>query len=104
MAESYFIVCMYITSYPSSVDGPLGRFHALAVVNSAAVNAGACLFEVFSGHTPGVGRRIHVGTVASFLRNLQTFLHGAAPASVPPTGRRAPSPAPSPALGHVVVR
>ena len=39
MAES--IVYMYhVFSIHSSVDGPLGCFHGLAVVNSAAVNIG----------------------------------------------------------------
>lgn len=36
MAEQYSIVCLY----PSSVDGYLGGFHLLAIVNQSAVNAG----------------------------------------------------------------
>ena len=39
MAEQYFIVCMHhIFFIHSSVDGHLGCFHVLAVVESAAVN------------------------------------------------------------------
>ena len=38
MAEQYSIVCMYhIFFIHSSVDGHLGFFHVLAIVNSAAV-------------------------------------------------------------------
>ena len=41
MAEQYFIVCMHhIFFIHSSVDGHLGCFHVLAVVDSAAVNIG----------------------------------------------------------------
>ena len=39
MAESYFIVYMYHISFVhSSLDGYLGGFHVMALVNSAAVN------------------------------------------------------------------
>ena len=42
----------------SSVDGHLGCFHVLAIVNSAAVNIGAHVFfqsMVFSGYMPRSG-------------------------------------------------
>ena len=43
MAEKYSIVYMHHIFSHSSVTGHLGRFHVLAVVNSAAVNIGVHL-------------------------------------------------------------
>ena len=49
LAEWYFIVCMYIYHIfiHLSVDGYLGCFLILAVVNNAAVNigVGTCIFS-----------------------------------------------------------
>ena len=53
MAESYFIVYIYHTFFIYfSVDGYLGCFHALAVINSAAMDTGVHVsfwVTVFSG-------------------------------------------------------
>ena len=64
--------------YHSSVDGHLGCFHVLAIVNSAAMNSGVHVpfsIMVFSGYMPsskivGSGG----GFFPSFLRNLHTVL------------------------------
>ena len=40
VAEKYSIIYMYHIFIYSSVDGHLGCFHVLAIVNSAAVNPG----------------------------------------------------------------
>ena len=56
MAESYSILYMYHSFFiHSSVDGHLGCFHVLAVVNSAAVNSGihvSLSVLVSSGYMP----------------------------------------------------
>ena len=56
MAEQSSIVCMYhIFFIRSFVDGHLGCFHVLAVVNSAAMNTGVHVsfsIMVFSGYMP----------------------------------------------------
>ena len=63
----------------SSVDGHLGCFHVLTVVNSASENIGVHVSfstMVFSGYMPNSGI---VGSYSSFtphfLRNLHIFLH-----------------------------
>ena len=56
----------------SSVDGHLGCFHVVAIVNSAAANIGVHVsFSVLvsSGHMPCSG------FIPSFLRNLHTVFH-----------------------------
>ena len=59
MAEQYSIVNMYHSFFiHSSVDGQLGRFHVLAIVNAAAVNHEVHVsfsVMVFSGCVPVVG-------------------------------------------------
>ena len=65
MYHSYFIY--------SSVNGHLGCFHILAIVNSAAANIGihVCIsVMIFSGYMPVVGL-----FYSQFLRNLHTVLH-----------------------------
>ena len=61
----------------SSVDGHLGCFHGLAIVNSAAMNNGIHVSPsilVSSGYMPRSGiAHSYGGFILSFLRNLHTF-------------------------------
>ena len=78
MAEEYSIVYIYlIFLIQSSIDGHLGCFHVLAIVNSAAMNMQvhvSFLRRVLSGYVPKSGIAWSYGSsMYSFLRYQMNF-------------------------------
>ena len=84
MAEQYSIVCMYHISFiHSSVDGQLGFFHVLAIVNSDAINIGVyvyCQIMLFSGYMPRWGiTKSYGSSIFRFLKEPPLFSRVAIP-------------------------
>ena len=90
MAEWYSTVYIYHSFFiQSSVDGHLGCFHVLAIINSASVNTEIHVsFSVLisSGHMPRSGVvGSHGGLIPSFLSSRHTVFHSGCIITFPPT-------------------
>ena len=90
MAEWYCIVYIYHSFFIQSfVDGHLGCFHVLAIVNSASVNTEIHVsFSVLisSGHMPRSGVvGSYGGFIPSFLSSRHTVFHSGYIITFPPT-------------------
>ena len=76
MAEQYSIVYMYHIFTHSSIDGHLGCYHVLAIINSTALNTGVHVsFWIydFIWYMPSIGITESYGeSTFSFLRNPHT--------------------------------
>ena len=80
MTEQYSIVYIYRIFIHSSVDGYLGGFYVLAIVNSVAMNIGVYVsfqIMVFSEWMPrsGIAGLYGNSIIFHFLRNLSTVFH-----------------------------